>query len=200
MPELGINLISQGELNKETYTILSYNSIIIKQGSKIITKGKKLQNLYYLPIKVITNKEQVLTTGSNTSSNTSSDTTTNTSSDTTTNTSSDTTTNTSSDNTTNYIWHQRLGHINNEALNKLKTSTIGYNTSNTNSLKDINKYEACLKAKFANKINHKTNNKNKLSYLDKVASDLCGPINPPTYNKYKYIITFLDKATRYLEV
>ena len=25
MPEIGINLISQGELNKETYTILTHN-------------------------------------------------------------------------------------------------------------------------------------------------------------------------------
>ena len=41
---------------------------------------------------------------------------------------------------------------------------------------------------------------NKLEYLDKIASDLCGPISPLTYNNYKYFITFLDKATRYLEV
>ena len=29
---------------------------------------------------------------------------------------------------------------------------------------------------------------------------MCGPISPPTYNRYKYFVTFLDKATRDLEV
>jgi hypothetical protein len=53
MPELGINLIGQGELNKETFTILTDKHIIIKQKDKTITKGEKLRNLYYLPIKVI---------------------------------------------------------------------------------------------------------------------------------------------------
>jgi hypothetical protein len=63
IPELGVNLISQGELNKETFTILNYKNIIIKQNNKIITKGEKLQNLYYLPIKVI--KDQILNTSTN---------------------------------------------------------------------------------------------------------------------------------------
>ena len=29
---------------------------------------------------------------------------------------------------------------------------------------------------------------------------MCGPISPSTYDRYKYFVTFLDKATRYLEV
>jgi hypothetical protein len=47
MPEIGINLISQGELNKGTYTILTHDSIIIKQNNKIITKGKKLLTISF---------------------------------------------------------------------------------------------------------------------------------------------------------
>ena len=101
MPEIGINLISQGELNKETYTILTHNSIIIKQGNKVITKGKKLQNLYYLPIKVLDTKEQALSIN----------------------------TSTTYKDTNNLIWHQRLGHINKECLDKLQISTIGYSRS-----------------------------------------------------------------------
>ena len=54
MPKLGINLISQGELNKDTYSILlTYNHIILKNKSKIITKGNKIRNLYYLSIRII---------------------------------------------------------------------------------------------------------------------------------------------------
>jgi len=29
---------------------------------------------------------------------------------------------------------------------------------------------------------------------------VCGPISPPTYNRYRYFVTFLDKATQDLEV
>jgi hypothetical protein len=188
MPELGINLISQGELNKETATLLTYKHIILKQGNKLITKGEKIQNLYYLPIKVLSSKENVLY--SNNSNNSTNSTTTN------------------KLNTNNkLLWHQRLGHIHYNNLNKLEESTVGFNNSNnsnnnnTNIDYSINNCEVCLKAKFTNKINHNTNNNNtKLEYLDKVASDLCGPINPLTYDNYRYFITFLDKATRYLEV
>jgi fibronectin type 3 domain-containing protein len=58
-----------------------------------------------------------------------------------------------------------------------------------------------LKAKFTNKINYNTNNSNtKLDYLEKVTSNICRPINPITYNSYRYFITFLDKATCYLDI
>jgi len=36
-------------------------------------------------------------------------------------------------------------------------------------------------------------------YLEKVTSDIYGPFRPETYNKFRYFITFLDKATRYLK-
>ena len=32
-----------------------------------------------------------------------------------------------------------------------------------------------------------------------MVTDLCGPISPPTINSKRYIIFFLDSATRYLE-
>jgi len=36
-------------------------------------------------------------------------------------------------------------------------------------------------------------------YLEKVVTDLYGPISPQTINGKRYIIFFLDSATRYLE-
>ena len=76
-----------------------------KQNNKIITKGEKLQNLYYLPIKVI--KDQVLNISTNSTNDTS---------------------------INNLIWHQRLGHINNECIKQLHSSTLGSNTTNTSIL------------------------------------------------------------------
>ena len=40
----------------------------------------------------------------------------------------------------------------------------------------------------------------KLEYLDKISSDLCGPISPVTYDNKRYIVTFLDRKTRFLEI
>ena len=37
------------------------------------------------------------------------------------------------------------------------------------------------------------------TYLEKVHSDLCGPLNPTTFSGYRYIAVFIDAATRYAE-
>ncbi len=44
------------------------------------------------------------------------------------------------------------------------------------------------------------NNDINLDYLEKVASDICRPISPKTYNNYRYFITFIDKKTRFLSI
>ena len=63
------------------------------------------------------------------------------------------------------------------------------------------KCEPCKKASFTNKVNRKSRNATKeYQYLEKVASDVCGPISLMTYDKYRYFVTFLDKATRFLEL
>ena len=59
--------------------------------------------------------------------------------------------------------------------------------------------ESCLRGKFTNHIN-KTSSERKFAYLEKVSSDICGPINPVTYDNHKYFITFLDASSRFLEV
>jgi hypothetical protein len=38
------------------------------------------------------------------------------------------------------------------------------------------------------------------NYLEKVYTDICGPLNPNTFRGYKYIATFIDIATRYAEI
>ena len=168
MPELGINLISQGELSN-IMTIFNKESVILKGNNITYTQGEKIGNLYYLPIRVVNNPTILVTNTSNTNNN------------------------------SIILWHQRLGHINNKALRALLKTTKGSNIENIKDL-DLEKCEICLKANLNNSINKTSSNTTKYEYLDKISSDLCGPINPPTYNNYKYFITFLDKRSRYLEV
>ena len=99
------------------------------------------------------------------------------------------------------IWHQRFRHISEKCIEKLKTMTDGFyyvpitkNLQNQN----IKECQVCLQGKFTNKINHKETHHHKDQYLQKVASDLAGPIAPTTYNGYKYFISFIDKTTRYM--
>ena len=63
------------------------------------------------------------------------------------------------------------------------------------------KCEPYLKAKFINKVNRESRNLSKVyHYLKKVTSDVCGAIRPKTYDRYRYFVTFLDKAIRYPKV
>ena len=160
--------------------------------------NKSINNL------LIKDKDSIINTNSNTNNNTNSNSNTNTNSKTNsntnnsnTNTNSKTNSNTNNSNTNNntnssLLWHYRLGHIYN--IDKLKSLGLT-NISNLNIPCEI-----CLQGKFTNKINKTTTTNKQLEYLDKIASDICGPILPIGYNNNRYFITFLDKATRYLSI
>ena len=61
-----------------------------------------------------------------------------------------------------------------------------------------NECEVCIESKLTNQRNKQIILKAKV-HLEKVVTDLCGPISPPTINGERYIIFFLDSATRHLE-
>jgi hypothetical protein len=99
--------------------------------------------------------------------------------------------------------HRRFGHLNKRNLDNLIKNTSSNNTYSKKKNKDKNQdhcCEVCLKAFFRNKVYRASTNKMVYEYLDKISSDLCGPFKTPTYNRYRYFITFLDKGTRFLEV
>ena len=54
MLQIGINLISQGKL-QNIQLVFSFAGCALIRNNKVITKGDKIGNLYYLPIKVIKN-------------------------------------------------------------------------------------------------------------------------------------------------
>ena len=99
-----------------------------------------------------------------------------------------------------HLWHKRFGHIGNQALSKLKDNTISSEDIENIQIKEIDNCEVCLKSKFTKKVYKKSLNKTKYKYLEKIYSDLCGPLRDKTFDNYKYFITFLDKKTKYLEV
>ena len=82
-----------------------------------------------------------------------------------------------------------MGHINNISLQK----TLGLQSNI-----GLDKCEICIESKLTNQRNKEITPKPKI-YLEKVVTDLCGPISPPTINGERYIIFFLDSATRHLE-
>jgi hypothetical protein len=93
-----------------------------------------------------------------------------------------------------------MGHINTESLKfLLKENNIKYNNKD---FSEFLKYKCliCLQAKANRNINKKSVNIKPYKILERVHSDLSGPINPKTYNNFEYYITFLDKKSKYLEV
>ena len=62
----------------------------------------------------------------------------------------------------------------------------------------LDKCEICIELKLTNQRNKEITPKAKV-HLEKVVTNLCGPISPKTINGERYIIFFLDSATRYLE-
>ena len=91
--------------------------------------------------------------------------------------------------TTSLTWHKRLGHLNEEYMTK-------------NSLKalvgPITKFtcESCLKNKSTRNISRKIPVRAKRP-LEKVHSDLAGPITPTSLGGSKYVITFTDDYSRF---
>jgi len=92
-----------------------------------------------------------------------------------------------------------MGHISRYKLEKLKSNAINVLTSRDEIL-NTNKCDTCICIKLLNNKRSKLATPKPKFFLDKIASDLCGPISPNTYNSYRYILLAVDLATRYLEI
>jgi hypothetical protein len=60
--------------------------------------------------------------------------------------------------------------------------------------------EICIQSKYDRKINKSSTSAAEYGIGERIHSDIGGPISPKTYNGYRYYITFLDKASRYLHI
>lgn len=90
------------------------------------------------------------------------------------------------------LWHARLGHIGNQNLSKLSkvVNDIGM-------IEEEDKVcEICIEGKqTAGSHNHARERAKRP--LERVHSDLCGPISPMTQDGKKYILTFIDDFTHF---
>lgn len=91
-----------------------------------------------------------------------------------------------------YLWHQRMGHLNFNDLNKMIENTKGMKTLKR---KENLTCITCLEAKqtrlpFQNKGTRAT------KLLELVHSDVCGPMETESLGKAKYFLTFTDDYSK----
>ena len=88
-------------------------------------------------------------------------------------------------------WHTILGHMNYDDILKLQSITQGM------SITQANNKEQCLTCQRNKMIRQpKTNDEKPIHAtqpLERIHSDICGPINPKSREGYNYIINFVDE-------
>ena len=94
------------------------------------------------------------------------------------------------------LWHQRLGHVNEQTLSKvLKCGTVtgitGLDPGNI-----VSFCEGCTLGKMAAKPFEPVGEVRATRRLQIVHSDVCGPITPQSTGGSKYFVTFTDEYSR----
>ena len=85
-------------------------------------------------------------------------------------------------------WHRRLGHLSEEIVKK----TVPINGS-------VDYCEACMSGRFDRKpFNEVANNEKEL--LERVYTDICGPMDKESFGGYRYFISFIDGYSKFAEV
>ena len=88
-----------------------------------------------------------------------------------------------------------MGHIGTKALEALPDKTI-YSERDIEKSKEC---ETCIQAKTMAKIS-RVPMPRASGILEKVHSDICGPISPETFSKNRYFVSFIDDKTRYASI
>ncbi len=93
------------------------------------------------------------------------------------------------------LWHQRLGHISEDTIQRMANSGIAKGMKvDGHGMGDCS---ACHKGKQTrNPIPHTTQDWSS-EILERVFSDLCGPMETLSIKGYRYFITFTDDYSRY---
>lgn len=94
------------------------------------------------------------------------------------------------------LWHARLGHINKNDLIEISQKQLlkGVPSSLGKGNKDI--CTGCIKGKMTRAWHISKGEISTSSILEKVHSDVCGPIKPSSFGNAKYFVTFIDDYSR----
>jgi hypothetical protein len=172
LPELGVNLMSLDKM-PDIISLFMKNKAYLYKNHKIVAIGYKSNSLYYTEAQLLSKNIEKIQISKEIRE--------------------------LEPNKENIItqWHIRLGHMNIKALKYvLDANNIAINLQDINNFL-ANKCKTCLLAKNNRYINKISSNPTEYDILDRIHTNLGGPL-PPTYNKYTYYITFLDKKSRYL--
>lgn len=93
-------------------------------------------------------------------------------------------------------WHRKLGHLNKVSMKNLLKLTTGMNIteSECDCLEKL--CDICIRAKQTRLPFDNTRSRASRP-LEIIHTDVCGPIEPCTWDEKKYILTFLDDYTHY---
>lgn len=95
-------------------------------------------------------------------------------------------------------WHRKLGHISGNNLHKIINLVDGINLTEKEAKEDLF-CKVCQKAKQA-RLKFDNSRKRAERPLEIVHTDVCGPIDPMTWDGKRYALTFLDDYTHYTMV
>lgn len=91
-----------------------------------------------------------------------------------------------------YLWHQRMGHLNFQSLNKLTENTadlkLGLQASKVKCI-------TCQEGKQT-RLPFKSQGSQTKDLLELIHSDICGPMETQSLGKARYFVTFLDDYSK----
>ena len=97
-----------------------------------------------------------------------------------------------SDLNTTYLWHCRLGHINEKCISKIHQNRL----LNSFDYESFKTYESCLLRKMT-KIPFTGQSERANELLGLIYFDVCGPLSSTARGGFQYFITFTDDFSRY---
>jgi len=94
------------------------------------------------------------------------------------------------------LWHQRLGHINEQRISELvRKHYLG--DMDMKQVSNIPFCEACAIGKITRVKFQKQSSAKTSDILEEIHSDVCGPMQTPTFSGKKYFLTFTDNTSKF---
>ena len=98
-----------------------------------------------------------------------------------------------------HLWHNRLGHVNEQQLKELLKHADGINFNKNDKL---SKCSVCIEGKLTRSrkyYENKTKIKTK-QILERIHTDLCGKLPVPTNQGYEYFVSYIDDYSRFSNI